>query len=527
MKINNNDDNTHRTAPYTEIQQSGSGDAQPTRSRLTPSFEFPPDLSLPLPHPHVSVHSGTTDGTGEFQRTMHLGGSPPFPIPAARTLYPQPQNHPNYIADSAHPFDDQLGRSSVGDRGSFRSSNLHDVAMPWQHNPYPVESASAYRLSRLEEGRRESTEQSYGFPPAAYHREPTSRSNSAATPLSGGSSSDNAYKYRYPPIIPHLGHHSGGESFVPSTGPSPYIPQEVTVTRASSESLHHSSEPLPQLPHHLSTLCHDFEAGPADGATSRGDLEDSTAGLSQPVPTPIQSSSKPTSDIDSNPGDSRPATLTLELPQPTFSFESLSTDTLASSTPTLDSTDTASTPTVETIAMPTAGGDEPTPRELDLPLPVAPLGAPVPAAEDLFNDMEDLQASSTPKEDREETPSETGRGSESVDFGNVVSPPDAMEEHDELDSEPEDVAESKKRRLTDEGRRALHKEFDAVDQLFVDVATKTGFSVEQVTEVWISRHSRRHEGVNHWNYYCSSWFPDHMLEECRRLHPGAPDGAFL
>ncbi|PSR78350.1 hypothetical protein PHLCEN_2v7423 [Hermanssonia centrifuga] len=89
---------------------------------------------------------------------------------------------------------------------------------------------------------------------------------------------------------------------------------------------------------------------------------------------------------------------------------------------------------------------------------------------------------------------------------------------DDGDNEPIDW----KRRVTDENRRKLNAELTAVDEVFSDIAKKSGFSVEQVSAVYQSQRVNMSTAPNYWNLY-SIWFADHTLQECRRIHPDTPD----
>ncbi|THG93787.1 hypothetical protein EW026_g7545 [Hermanssonia centrifuga] len=89
---------------------------------------------------------------------------------------------------------------------------------------------------------------------------------------------------------------------------------------------------------------------------------------------------------------------------------------------------------------------------------------------------------------------------------------------DDGDNEPIDW----KRRVTDENRRKLNAELTAVDEVFLDIAKKSGFSVEQVSAVYQSQRVNMSMAPNYWNLY-SIWFADHTLQECRRIHPDTPD----
>ncbi|PSS33989.1 hypothetical protein PHLCEN_2v1971 [Hermanssonia centrifuga] len=89
---------------------------------------------------------------------------------------------------------------------------------------------------------------------------------------------------------------------------------------------------------------------------------------------------------------------------------------------------------------------------------------------------------------------------------------------DDGDDEPIDW----KRRVTDENRRKLNAELTAVDELFSDIAKKSGFSMEQVSAVYQSKSVNMLTAPNYWNLY-SVWFADHTLQECRRIHPDTPD----
>ncbi|KAG1769965.1 hypothetical protein EV702DRAFT_923516, partial [Suillus placidus] len=56
-------------------------------------------------------------------------------------------------------------------------------------------------------------------------------------------------------------------------------------------------------------------------------------------------------------------------------------------------------------------------------------------------------------------------------------------------------------RRTDEVNALLEENFKAIDDIFNDLATKTGLPLQQVSHAYHKARGRIHSGFNHWNMY--------------------------
>lgn len=522
MKINDSETDWLDPADPRSRYQPSSSDhrgLQNAHNEPAPSERASSDLVLPLPRPQLLAR-GDLDVLDDHQNAMRLGGSPPFlpSRPLAAPGYPR-HNSRTHFVDSR--FD-----SPPPGAAPYEPDDLH----LWPHNVpqfHSVGPSSSY-LSRIEEGHgAESIEHSRGLSRAIFPVEPAPllHSNSAMSLPSLLEPDYGATMYQFPsnPNYHHQRPDSGTCSIIPSADASRH------TSRASSSLSHHPmtsnsmsvDHVLAQVPsyfhpsHHL-----------AVNSLHRQVPESATISHTDRVAEVMPSHPDPVINTGNDPEGSH--SIANHLPS-SESLETVSTRTLSIST---------SSPREPTLV----AEDVPIVQHPCEPLPEEPAQAPAAPrdAEHLFDDDNDVHHPSEPSEPSELIPSESHMAVDTETYldGNTEVAEDAEDvedveevdelDHSELNAEPpeeQETIESKKRRLTEAGRRALHLELDAVDRLLVDVSKNTGYSIDQVIDVWSSRGGGRHYGnINYWNLYLRSWFNDHFREEYLRLHPDVPPG---